>query len=32
MNIEGVDIPINRYFLESSRDGAGNLEPEGPAL
>ena len=25
-------IPINRYFLQPPRDGAGHLEPQGPAL
>ena len=30
--IDGADIPINRYFLQPSRDGAGHLEPQGPAL
>ncbi len=30
--IEGVDVPINRYFLNHPGDGAGRLEPQGHAL
>ena len=30
--IEGVEVPINRYFLNHPGDGAGHLEPQGHAL
>ena len=30
--IEGVDIPINRYFLNHPEMVLGSLQPQGPAL
>ena len=30
--IEGIEIPVNRYFLQHPGDGARHLEPPRPAL